>query len=26
LLVQVVRFDQHTARIHGDDTSTLALQ
>jgi hypothetical protein len=26
LLVQVVRFDRHTARIHGDDTPTLALQ
>jgi hypothetical protein len=26
LLIQVVRFDRHTARIHGDDTPTLALQ
>jgi hypothetical protein len=26
LLVQVVRFDRHTTRIHGDDTPTLALQ
>ena len=26
LLVQVVRFDRHSTRIHGDDTPTLALQ
>jgi hypothetical protein len=26
LLFQLVRFDQHITRIHGDETPTLALQ
>jgi hypothetical protein len=26
LLAQLVGFEQHTTRIHGDDTPTLALQ
>ena len=26
LLFQMVRFDHHTTRIHGDETPTLALE